>query len=410
MLLLTNKTIEKLKYDLVREKFIDYDALQRAQESAEIKKTALSDELVSLGIISEKDLLAFIENKLHIPFVELSDYNPDKNSLQYISVENAQKFNIFPLFKIEDVLTIAMSDPLDLFTINTLFELSEISIEPVIASEKAIKNAIAKYYLSSQNVSGNNDWMDMLISDNLSDESLQQIINGIFIEAIATAVSSVSFERTADGIRLFFDKELKAYIPSILVPRFVFELKTMANFDIEIDDVPQSSKFLYNFGDEEYSILASVFPTKYSQRFMFLINKPLKPLAAFGFDLDKISVLFSQPGLIALNTADSALNYSLAEYLSEKYSVLMVEAFSKYEVNNAAQIEFQKNSALYFDEIMKQVDLQNFEVIFWEQIYSKEQLDKLKLLAKSKIIIISNIVSDLYNEIEYKLNFDGSIE
>ena len=414
MLLLTNKTIEKLKYDLVREKLIDFDVLQVAQKNSEKNSTTLSEELVAAGFITEKELLAFIEERLHIPFVELSDYAPDKNCLQYISVENAKKFNIFPLFRIEDVLTIAMSDPLDLFTINTLFEMNEVSIEPIIASEKAIKAAIEQYYLGVDIDSSVDNWQELLISDNLSDELLRKSITGILDEAIRNSVSQVCFERSSQGVSLFFDKELKANIPLIIVPRFFFELKAIANLDTENEDVPQNSKFVYSFQNNDYSIYSSIFPAKFLQRISLLINQPIIPLANYGIDIKKLDTIFEQPALIAINykaeIANSTFDYSLAEYLSTKKSVLMVENSSKYQINNIVQVEMNKNVGIYFDEIIKQIDFQNFEVIFWKQVCSKEQLSTLKLLSKNKIVVLSNCFADLKEQADYIINTNGIIE
>ena len=148
MLLLTNKTIEKLQHDLVRDGLIDLDTLLLVQNDAQNHSTTVADELIKQNIINEKELLRFVEKKLHIPYVELEDYSPDTNCLKYLNIENAQKYNIFPLFKIEDVLTIAMADPLNLFVINNLFELENVNIEAVICSESSIKNAIQYYYLN----------------------------------------------------------------------------------------------------------------------------------------------------------------------------------------------------------------------------------------------------------------------
>ena len=105
MLLVTNKTIDKLKYDLVRDGLVDLDGLNFAQEKAEKQATNLSEELIKENLLSEKALLRFIQDKLHIPYVDLSDYNPDISCLKYISYDNAQKYNIFPLFNITSLFS-----------------------------------------------------------------------------------------------------------------------------------------------------------------------------------------------------------------------------------------------------------------------------------------------------------------
>ena len=121
----TNKTLEKLKYDLVREGLVEYDTVEKAQELANAQNINIGQALINSNVLSEETLLKFLENKLHIPYVNLEDYTLDKNCLQYINLVDARKYRIIPLFKIEDVLTVAMADPLDLFAIDKIMEKAE---------------------------------------------------------------------------------------------------------------------------------------------------------------------------------------------------------------------------------------------------------------------------------------------
>ena len=412
MLLLTNKTIEKLKHDLVREGLVELDGLMLAQENAKINSTNLAQELVKENLITETVLLKFIEDKLHIPFVDLRDYTPDTNCLAYISSENAQKYNIFPLFKIEDVLTIAMSDPLDLFTINTLFEFSDISIEPVVCTETSIKEAIKEYYLKQNTSYGNETWQDMLISDNINDEILKKAIWDILKDAIKTNTEHIFMERSHTGLNIFFNKEIKGFIPNLLVPRFMFEFKNLSNLDNEIEEIAQSSKFTIDLNNQKYSILVSLFPTKFGSRISIIINKPIKNITEYNFDEKKLNELFSHPALIGINDLNkneaNSLFYALAEYLSEEYNILMVESNIKYELSGIAQIEFHKNTALYFDEIINQIDLQRFDIIFFEKIYTKEQANKLKMFTKEKIIV-TNSTEENFSKFDFQINTQGKI-
>ena len=147
--LLTNKTVEKLKHDLVKEGLINFDDLEKAEEIAVAQKINIAQALIRSNIIEEEPLLKFIESKLHIPYVNLEDYTPDEKTLTYINAQDAIKYKIMPLFAIEDVLTIAMADPMDLFLINNLISTADMKIEPIICSEKSILKAINKYYFKT---------------------------------------------------------------------------------------------------------------------------------------------------------------------------------------------------------------------------------------------------------------------
>lgn len=136
--LVTNKTIDKLKYDLVRNNIITFEDIEHAQEIANAQNTNLGQVLINSSLITEAELLKFLEEKLHIPYVNLDDYEIDKKCLQYISYKEAITYKMLPLFQIEDTLTVIMADPLDLFAIDKIIERTGKTIEPVLGSQNSI--------------------------------------------------------------------------------------------------------------------------------------------------------------------------------------------------------------------------------------------------------------------------------
>ena len=406
MLLVTNKTIDKLKYDLVRDRLIDIDSLNFAQEKAEKNATNLSDELIKEGLISENTLLSFIQEKLHIPYVELSDYEPDVSCLKYVSSDDARKYNIFPLFKIEDVLTLAMSDPIDLFAINNITP-DNFSIEPVVCAESAIREAIQKYYDGTISA-GDVSWAQRLLSENLSDEVISQIISEIIENAIDENSSAIYFERTNDGMNISFDKKQAGFIPAIFTPRFVYELSSnFAKFSFVDENIPQNTRFDFLYNNKVYSVVAGFLPTMFGARISLIINSPLPEISS---ELqNKLSLLTESHAFIGIEQGTSCdFIYSVAEYIGETKSVLMVENFAKYSLKNIAQIETGKNTGLYFDEILKQAELQDFEVIFFEKIYTKEQFEKLKLLSKERTIFTISVGNN-QRDFDYFIDKHGKI-
>jgi len=405
MLLLTNKTIDKLKHDLVREGLVDIEGLSFAENKVIENETNLGVELVNANLISEADLLNFIEKKLHIPFVELEDYTPDVKCLSYISGEQASKYKIFPLFQIEDVLTIAMSDPLDLFTINELFKNQTISIEPIVASDFAIDKAINTYYFNKETANNTQKWQDKIISANLSDELLKETIVDIISDAIENSYEHIIMESHHSDLSIYFNKDLRGYIPNILVPRFVSELKSLANMDIEEVELAQNSKFDIDYSNKKYTLVSSIFPTTYGIRIALTIHKPLPDITSYNLSEKNIDKIFSSPVIVGINSnkSDSTFLYSIAQYLSHNFEVLLVENKSKYDLQDVSQIEFNKNTGLHFDEIINQIEYQKFDVILWEKVYTLEQLAKLKLLSKDiSIVTLSN--DETKSEFDYILN------
>ena len=232
----TNKTLEKLKYDLVRTGLIAYETLEQAQEIASAQNINIGQALINSGMLQEKDLIKFLENKLHTPFVNLDDYSLDKKCLKYINYSDAKRFKILPLFKIEDTLTVAMADPLDLFAIDKIVESAACSIEPVLASEAVILKKIDEYYpnditvgeIFTQNINSEYDWREELHSEDLSDLHIQKIIRSILKQAIMEDTHEILFQRDNEGLGVNFKRNgeihNKGIIPSVLTLSFIASL------------------------------------------------------------------------------------------------------------------------------------------------------------------------------------------
>ena len=122
---LDNKTLDKLKYDLVRDNLVTYDDIEHAQELAIAQNTNIGQILINTGMIDENVLMKFLEEKLHTPCVDLENYTIDKKCLNFITYQDAIRFKILPLFVIEDTLTIAMADPMDLFSIDKIMQITK---------------------------------------------------------------------------------------------------------------------------------------------------------------------------------------------------------------------------------------------------------------------------------------------
>ena len=287
----TNKTLEKLKYDLVRAGLVPYDTLEQAEELAQAQNINIGQVLINSGAITEEAIIKFLESKLHIPSVDLEDYTLDVKCLKFVSFSDARKYKIIPLFKIEDTLTVAMADPLDLFAIDRIVESAECSIEPVIASESSILKKIEEYYktditvgeIFTQSEKEGFDWRDELHSEDLSDNHMQKIIRAVLKQAIIEHVHEVSFQKDADGLGVNFKKNgeilSKGSIPNVLAASFSAKLKTLAELDPSVSEVPQLGKLCFKVDDITVVTSVSTFPTIMGERIFLKIYMPPKKLS-----------------------------------------------------------------------------------------------------------------------------------
>src|SRR5690606_39098132 len=131
---------------LVREKLINLQQLRQAQD--EQKKTGqnLGYALAKLGYVNDEEITNFLSNQYRLPAVNLDEYEIDAEVIKIVNKDVCIKHGIVPVSRSGSSLIVAMSDPTNLHAIDDIKFLSGYNVEPVVASESAITNAIERYY------------------------------------------------------------------------------------------------------------------------------------------------------------------------------------------------------------------------------------------------------------------------
>lgn len=420
----TNKTLEKLKYDLVRAGLVPYEIIEQAEEIANAQNINIGQALINSGTLTEDDILKFLEAKLHIPYVNLEDYTVDTKCLKYISINDAKKYRIIPLFKIEETLTIAMADPLDLFAIDKVIETAECSIEPVISSEKSILKKIDELYKTDtlvEEIFTNNgfeyDWRDELHSEDLSDNHIQKIIRAILKQAILENVHEVTFQREDEGFGVNFKKNSeilnKGNIPNVLTTSFVAKLKTLAELDATVSEVPQLGKL--NFKVDDINIIASIstFPTIMGERIFLKIYKPPKALNKIiksETNLNFIKSALNNSGIIIVCgsplSGKTHIIYSLLlEAADKNKNIMTLESIAKYNLDKVHQCELNENVGFNMDKASRFIEFQSPDIVYLEGIKTKESFDYFSSLVYENKTVIMEFLANNMEDLRYKLSF-----
>ena len=420
----TNKTLEKLKYDLVRSGLVAYETIEQAEEIAKAQNINIGQALINSGTLTEEAILKFLEAKLHIPYVNLDDYTLDSKCLKYISFADAKKYRIIPLFKIEDTLTVAMADPLDLFAIDKVVETAECSIEPVVSSETSIRKKIDEYYKEEEAVGEiyteegvEYDWRDELHSEDLSDNHIQKIIRAILKQAILEGVHEVTFQREDEGFTVNFKKngeiQNKGNIPAVLTASFTAKLKNLAKLDASVSEVPQLGKLIFKVDDMEVTASISTFPTIMGERIFLKIYKPPRPLNKIiksESNLQVIKSALNNPGIIIVCgsplSGKTHIIYSLLlEAGTQNKNIMTLESIAKYTLKNVHQCELNENVGFNMDKASRFIEFQSPDIIYLEGIKSKESFDYFANLVFDNKTIIMEFLANNMEDLRYKLSF-----
>lgn len=422
--IVTNKTLEKLKYDLVRAGLVPYETIEQAQEIANAQNINIGQVLIDSGVLTEEVLLKFLEAKLHIPYVNLEDYTLDTACLKYISYSDAKKYRIIPLFKIEDTLTVAMADPLDLFAIDKVIETAECSIEPVVSSQSGILKKIDELYQSDVKVGeiftgmdSGYDWRDELHSEDLSDSHIQKIIRAILKQAISEGVHEVTFQGEDEGFAVNFKKDgevlNKGAIPHALISSFTAKLKTLSDLDATVSEVPQLGKLSFKVDDVTLIASISTFPTIMGERIFLKIYKPPKALNRIiksENSLNLIKSALNNPGIIVVCgsplSGKTHIIYSLLlEAADKNKNIMTLESIAKYNLKNVHQCELNENIGFNMDKASRFIEFQSPDLIYLEGIKTKESFDYFSSLVFEGKTIIMEFLANNMEDLRYKLSF-----
>ena len=131
---------------LLKEKRITPDQLQQALNHQKANGGKLGYNLVKMGVVKDEEITALLSKQYGVPSINLTQFEIDPTVIKLIPADTAQKYQIVPLSRAGATLTIAMTDPTNVFAMDDIKFMTGYNVEPVVASETAVIEAIQKYY------------------------------------------------------------------------------------------------------------------------------------------------------------------------------------------------------------------------------------------------------------------------
>src|SRR3989338_4460542 len=137
---------DKILKTLIEKHRVSEDDLNAALALQQKKGIGLEIALIEKGIIKEEDFLMLLVNELNIPFINLSKYKIDPSLKEVIPEHIARKYHIIPLSSLNYTMTVALSDPLNVFVLDDLKSITGKDIDVVMSTQADITKAIDKFY------------------------------------------------------------------------------------------------------------------------------------------------------------------------------------------------------------------------------------------------------------------------
>lgn len=131
---------------LVKENYITSDQLEVALKHQRQSGGRLGSILINLGFVDDDDITALLSKKYGVPSINLAYFEIDPAVIKLIPIEVAQKYMVVPLSRVGSTLTVASADPTNVFAMDDIKFMTGFNVEPVVASETSIAEALEKYY------------------------------------------------------------------------------------------------------------------------------------------------------------------------------------------------------------------------------------------------------------------------
>ena len=323
---------------LLREKVLTADQLRSGLDFQKKNSLPLGTSLVNLGFISEEEIAQALSRQLGYPYIDLDQFEVYPEVINLIPAETAKKHMIMPIHRIRAFLTLAMVDPTDLEVIENIRFRTGLSIQPVIASETGVMNAVRKYYGQTDGLRVKQVLEDIELADdgrvNIVEELKDEIdieeleekseeapiitlVNQTFVDAVKKGASDVHFEPYEQAFRIRYRIDGTLYEMVNLPLKFrspvSSRVKILSNMDIAEKRLPQDGRIkmrvkLENGNRKEVDMRVSSVPTMFGEKIVArILDKAMLRLdmTQLGFEQESLDVFkdaISRPWGIILVT------------------------------------------------------------------------------------------------------------
>jgi len=402
---------------LVREKLLNSDQLQSAVDFQKSNDVAMGTAIVSLGLISEEEMAQALSRQLGYPYINLDQFDVYPDVINLIPVEITHKYLIMPIHRIRSFLTLSMVDPTDLDVIEDIRFRTGLSIQPVIASETGISNAIKKYYGASDSmrvkqivdeIEQADDTSVNIIEEDEEDYDIEELVhsteeapiitlvNTVFIDAIKKGSSDIHFEPYEKAFRVRYRLDGTLYEMMSLAMKFknpvISRVKILSNMDIAEKRLPEDGRIKMRVKMEsgtrkEVDMRVSSVPTIFGEKIVVrILDKEMLRLdmSELGFEKESLKLLnqyIVRPWGIVLVTGPTGsgktntLYSAISSLNSIDKNIMTAEDPVEFYLEGINQINIREEIGLSFSSTLRSFLRQDPDIMLVGEMRDHETVD-----------------------------------
>jgi type IV pilus assembly protein PilB len=371
------------------------------------KKTDLKfgQYVIRQGIVQEKQIIDLLSEQLNIKKYHMNNFPLDMELARYIPIEIAQKNQVVPLKIKGNLLMVAIVDPLEITTLDSIEKLNNMEVEPVICSESEINQLISSMYGMQSDLgdiigtmeveskveeeSDNKDEVQVASLQDMAGEALVvRLTNSIFAQAIRDKASDIhiSPQQTTVQLRYRIDGKLidMPSPPKSLFLSVIARVKILANMDITVSRIPQDGRFTLKIEKKEINVRVSSIPTIHGENIvMRLLDMgagiyTLDRLGMDAEDMEKIENICRKPYGMILSTGPTGSGKSTSLYAilnsinKPDINIITLEDPVEYRINDIRQVQLNRKAGMTFAGGLRSILRQDPDVIMVGEIRDAE--------------------------------------
>jgi type IV pilus assembly protein PilB len=426
---------------LLKEKRITPEQLQEALNAQRQNGGKLGFNLIRLGYVKDDEITALLSKQYGVPSIALGQFEIDPAILKLVPADTAQKYQIVPLSRSGGTLTIAMTDPTNVLAMDELKFMTGYTVEPVVASETAVVDAIQKYYgRSIANPSAGPSALDLAskaiedmptLADGADVEVLEEfeeisaealarqgeeapvvkLVNIILMSAIQKGASDIHIEPYEKEIRVRY--RVDGILYNIMQPPMKYRdaitsrVKIMSKLDIAEKRLPQDGRIKIRFQEngipKDIDFRVSCLPTLFGEKIVMRLldkDKLMLDMTKLGFEaesLAKFESAIERPWGMVLVTGPTGsgktntLYSSISKINTTETNIMTAEDPVEFNLMGVNQVQVRENIGLNFAAALRSFLRQDPNVILVGEIRDFETAEIAVKAALTGHLVLSTL-------------------
>ncbi|RLE25662.1 MAG: type IV-A pilus assembly ATPase PilB [Acidobacteria bacterium] len=416
---------------LLKAQLITEDQLEKVLEDQQTTGGRVGQHLVKYGFVSEEDILDCLSQQYGVPSINLRHFDIDDSIIRLIPADVARKYEFIPVSKTGATLTVAMGDPTNVFAMDDITFITGYRVEPVVASEEALREAIDKYFGTTHAIELKKVMDDLSTVDETSLEVLEdeeeldvadleasadeapvvRLVNLILTDALKRGASDIHIEPYEKSFRVRF--RIDGILYEIMNPPLKLKdaissrIKILAKLDIAEKRLPQDGrikiKMKYQGKPKELDYRVSTLPTLHGEKIVLrLLDKDnlMLDMTKLGFEKQSLKwfeeAIFSPYGMVLVtgptgSGKTNSLYSAISRINTPETNIMTAEDPVEFQLSGINQVQMKESIGLNFAAALRSFLRQDPNIVLVGEIRDFETAEIAIKAALTGHLVLSTL-------------------